>query len=352
MLFLYNLKEFLKAFSVLTLVFVSILSLYALLDVFLLYRLPALSILPKVMLNTILVSFYYTAPIINSLALMLYLKRVFSKSYDRIASAFGVSPLGFLSPIILFSLALSFLQLILSHSIYPKAFKTVYLIEREFKKGKQPEELVLNNLWLSLNTEGKNLYVRIGFADLRKNQVYDVFFVSTKDGYITELITAEEGYWEGDRLRLKEAEINHFDAGLQERSDVSLSFVPLKEGKAFGERLEHLSMDRLLSLYLLAGKIGMNRELYLAELLRRLIVSSCVLLLPLALSARLLKERAFLKPSAYFLLYACMYILSLNSVKIVAEQFGKTPLIGAIPYLALILISARSLYYLGKGHRV
>ncbi|WP_448584374.1 LptF/LptG family permease [Thermocrinis sp.] len=348
MLFFYNLKEFLKAFALLSVVFVSILSLYSVLDVILLYKVASLHIIPKAMLTTVLISFYYTAPIINSLSLMLYLKRIFSKSYDRIASTFGISPLRFFAPILLFSVFLSLTQFVLSYSLYPKTFKMAYLLEKEFKKGKPQEELLLNNLWLNLN----NAYIRIGFADLRNKKVNDVFLVSLRESYITELITADEGYWEGENIKLKNAEINIFEKELRKRADVSIKVISLEEAKAFGERLNHLSMDRLLSLYLLAGKIGMNRELYLAELLRRLVVSfaNIVILIPLLLI--LIRERAFLKPSAFLLLYASVYIFSLNLVKVVAEEFGRNPLIGLVPFLIICFLSLRSLYYLSKGYRV
>ena len=345
MLFFYNLKEFLKAFTLLSLVFAFILSLYSVLDVLLLYKTADLQIIPKAMLTTVLISFYYTAPIINTLSLMLYLKRVFSKSYDKIASTFGISPLRFFAPILTFSLFLSLIQFALSYSFYPYIFKTAYLLEREFRKGKPQEELLLNDFWLSLN----NAYIRIGFADLRNKKVNDILLVSLKEGYITELMTAEEGYWEGENLRLKNAQINIFEKELQKQADISIKFIPLEEAKAFGEKLNHLSMGRLISLYFLAGKIGMNRELYLAELLRRLVgsFSNIVILSPLLLA--LVRERAFLKPSAFLLIYGSIYIFSLNSVKIAAEEFGKNPLIGLVPFLVLSLICARSFYYLSKG---
>ncbi|WP_448587908.1 LptF/LptG family permease [Thermocrinis sp.] len=349
MLFLYNLREFLKTFFLLSLVFVSLLSFYSVLELFLFYKRAEVQLLPKLILTTLLISFYYIAPLINSLSLMLFLRRVFSRSYDRIASSFGVSALSFLSPILIFSLFLSLTQLALSYSLYPNTFKTAHTIEREFKKGKPPEELLLSNLWLSLNTQGENLYVRIGFADLRVNKIYDVFLVSLSESYINKLITAEEGYWEGETLKLKNAEINLFDKELQERRDITIGFIPVEKARAFGQKLEHLSMDRLFSLYLLAGKIGMNKELYLAEFLRRLIVSfsNVVVVIPLALS--LMRERRFLKPSVFLLIYMLIYVFSLNLVKVVAEEFGESPLVGSIPFLVLSLISARSLYYLRKG---
>ncbi|WP_029551858.1 LptF/LptG family permease [Thermocrinis jamiesonii] len=349
MLFFYNLREFLKAFLLLSFVFASILSLYSVFDVLFLYKTAKVELIPKVLLTTILISFYYTAPIVNSLSLMLYLRRVFSKSYDRIASTFGISPFSFFFPVLLVSLLLSFIQFVLSYSFYPKIFKTAYSLEREFKKSKPAEEFFISDLWLSLSSEGNNYYIRIGFANLKDKRVHNVFLVSLKESDITELITAEEGYWEDKSLRLRNAEINIFEREIQKRADLSVEIIPVEEAKAFGEKLNHLSMDRLISLYVLAGKVGMNKELYLAEILRRAIVSfsNIVILSPLLLS--LIRHRAFLKPSVFLLLYASVYVLSLNLVKVVAEEFGKNPFIGLIPFLGLCFLSLRNLYYLSKG---
>jgi hypothetical protein len=80
MLFLYNLKEFLKVFLLLSLVFSFLLGFYSLVDVLLLYKVSAAYIVPKAILTTVFLSFYYTVPILNCLALMIYMRRVFSKS--------------------------------------------------------------------------------------------------------------------------------------------------------------------------------------------------------------------------------------------------------------------------------
>ncbi len=352
MLFFYNLREFFKVVLLLNLVFSLLLSFYSVMDVLLLYKVPQMSLIPKVMLTTLSISFYYTAPILNCLALMLYMRRVFKKSYDRLSYSFGLSPLSFFMPILVLSSVFSFLQLTLSYSFYSKVFKSAYSIEREFKKGKAREELVLNNLWLSLGDRERRSYIRIGFADLKEGKVYEVFSVYLKDNYIEGTLYAREGLWEGKNLKLVEAEESSFDIGLVGKRDIVLEFISMDEAKAFGESLSHLGMDKLISLYSLAGSLGMNRDIYLAELLVRLIISLSVLALTLPLAYDLLKERSFLRPSLLFLFYVALYVLSLNLVKITVRELGHSPFLGALPFFVLVLLSFRSLYYLGKGFRV
>ncbi len=352
MLFFYNLREFLKVLLLLSLVFSLLLSFYSLLDVLLLYKVSAPHIIPKAILITVFSSFYYTAPILNCLALMVYMRRVFRKSYDRLSYSFGISPLRFFMPVLMTSLILSLLQLGLSYSFYPKIFKNAYEIEREFKKGKAKEELVLNNFWLSLGEGEKRAYVRIGFANLMDGRVYDVFSVYLEGNYIYGVLYAKEGLWKDKSLTLIGAERTYFDSGLKEKKDITLEFISVDDAKAFGEKLNHLRMDKLISLYSLAGSLGMNKDVYLAELLLRFVISLSVLALTLPLAYHLLKERSFLKPSMFFLLYIALYILSLNLIKITAQELGRSPLLGALPFFVLVLLSFRSLYYLGKGFRV
>jgi lipopolysaccharide export LptBFGC system permease protein LptF len=352
MLFFYNLREFLKVFLLLSLVFSLLLSFYSLVDVLLLYKVSAPHIVPKAILTTVFLSFYYTAPILNCLALMVYMRRVFKRSYDRLSYSFGLSPLRFFMPVLVLSFILSLLQLALSYSFYPKVFKNAYAIEREFKKGKAKEELVLDNLWLSLGEGEKRSYIRIGFANLMDGKVYDVFSVSLEGNYIDGVLYAKEGLWKDKSLTLIGAERSYFDSGLKEKKDITLEFISVDDAKAFGENLNHLRMDRLISLYSLAGSLGMNRDVYLAELLLRLVVSLSVFAIALPLAYHLLKERSFLKPSMFFLLYIALYILSLNLINITAQELGRSPLLGALPFFVLVLLSFRSLYYLGKGFRV
>jgi lipopolysaccharide export LptBFGC system permease protein LptF len=352
MLFFYNLREFLKVFILLSLVFSFLLSFYSLVDVLLLYKVFAPHIVPKAILTTVFLSFYYTAPILTCLALMIYMRSVFKKSYDRLSYSFGLSPLRFFMPVLVLSFILSLLQLALSYGFYPKVFKNAYVIEREFKKGKTKEELVLDNLWLSLGEGEKKSYIRIGFADLRDGRVYDVFSVYLEGNYIYGVLYAKEGLWKDKSLTLIGAERSYFDSGLKEKKDITLEFISVDDAKAFGEKLSHLRMDKLMSLYSLASSLGMNNDVYLAELLLRLVISLSVLALTLPLAYHLLKERSFLKPSMFFLLYIVLYILSLNLIKITAQELGRSPFWGALPFFMLVLLSFRSLYYLGKGFRV
>jgi lipopolysaccharide export LptBFGC system permease protein LptF len=108
------------------------------------------------------------------------------------------------------SFILSLLQLALSYSFYPKVFKNAYAIEREFKKGKAKEELVLDNLWLSLGEGEKRSYIRIGFANLMDGRVYDVFSVSLEGNYINGVLYAKEGLWKDKSLTLIGAERSYF----------------------------------------------------------------------------------------------------------------------------------------------
>jgi lipopolysaccharide export LptBFGC system permease protein LptF len=352
MLFIYNLREFLKVFLLLSLVFSLLLSFYSLVDVLLLYKVSAPHIVPKAILTTVFLSFFYTAPLLNCLALMIYMRRVFKKSYDRLSYSFGLSPLRFFMPVLVLSFILSLLQLALSYSFYPKVFKNAYVIEREFKKGKAKEELVLDNLWLGLGEGEKRSYIRIGFANLMDGKVYDIFSVSLEGNYIEGVLYAKEGLWKDKSLILIGAERSYFDSGLKEKKDITLEFISVDDARAFGERLSHLRMDKLISLYSLASSLGMNKDVYLAELLLRFVISLSVIALTLPLAYHLLKERSFLKPSMLFLLYIVLYILSLNLIKITAQELGRSPLWGALPFFVLVLLSFRSLYYLGKGFRV
>ncbi|MCI4458890.1 MAG: LptF/LptG family permease [Thermocrinis sp.] len=352
MLFFYNLREFLKVSLLLSLVFSLLLSLYSLMDVLLLYKVSAPHIIPKAILLTVFSSFYYTAPILNCLALMIYVRRVFKKSYDRLSYSFGLSPLRFFMPVLIASSILSLLQFALSYSFYPKIFKDAYAIEREFKKGKAKEELVLNNFWFSLGEGEKRSYIRIGFANLMDGRVYDVFSVYLQGNYINGVLYAKEGLWRDKSLTLIGAERCYFDSGLKEKKDITLEFISVDDARAFGEKLNHLRMDKLISLYSLASSLGMNKNVYLAELLLRLVISLSVLALTLPVAYHLLKERSFLRPSMFFLLYTTLYILSLNLIKITAQELGRSPLLGALPFFVLVLLSFRSLYYLGKGFRV
>jgi len=141
MLFFYNLREFLKVFLLLSLVFSFLLSFYSLVDVLLLYKVSAPHIVPKAILTTVFLSFYYTAPILNCLALMVYMRRVFKRSYDRLSYSFGLSPLRFFMPVLVLSFILSLLQLALSYSFYPKSLKMPTQLRGSLKRERQRRSL-------------------------------------------------------------------------------------------------------------------------------------------------------------------------------------------------------------------
>ncbi|MFN3813494.1 MAG: LptF/LptG family permease [Aquificaceae bacterium] len=348
----YTLLFYVRIFLVVSLMLLGIVSSYAFAEFFLLFKEKNIKVALLYFLNLLPLAFFYLLPITSIVSLMIVFRRVFSKKIDLITQSFGISPLKFSSSILLFLLSLCIINFFLSFDFYAKRDKNLYNIEKEFKKKQYVENLIVRNVWFLKDTNGERFYVNFQFVNMKDGKIAGIFILKSEEGSIKDVVYADKGLWKGDRVFLPYAKVVDFKKGEESIESLSFELVDISMAKPIGEKVQHISLSQLLLLYSLGGEMGLNYNLYMAEFLRRTLLSfSPFLILIITLSATV-KKRSILFGFLHFLFAITLYWVGLSSVKTLAEDTSLSPLYGLLVFLPLWFSSLKGTYDLVKGFRV
>ncbi len=149
--------NFLWIFLSVSAVGIILVSLYVLADFLVGFKTKTLGIGISYFLNLLPLGFYYISPLIFSVAIFLFLKRIIDRKIDLIVQSFTVSPLRLSAPVLLFSLFISLLFLLGNQFIFPKNARNLWFIEKRFKK-KQNVEGIVRNFWFLRKEKESNFY--------------------------------------------------------------------------------------------------------------------------------------------------------------------------------------------------
>lgn len=347
----YILRLYIKAFGLSSAVLLGTGVLYLTFETLLVFRQKSLEIFFRYILLSTPLAFLYLSPIVSWIALTVLIRFFIQRQLDRLIVSFGVPPIHLVRPVILFSLVLSILHIYMSFQIYPSFQRSLYTIEKEYKKGKK-DTLLIKDQWFALKDGEKVVYSHIGLADVSKGTAYDVFLLYTKEGSIEATLRASKAFWKGNSLFIPDAYYEDLEKGGKFYGPMEVSFLSLSNIRPLASKLEHITFTELISVYGMAERLGINRYAYLAEILRRLQLSLMPLLMVTIVARALLKRGSLVEGSLYGGFSLALHILSLNLIKITAEEIGVNPLWGLLPSFCLLIMVLRSLYDLEKGFGV
>ncbi len=348
----YILRRFLVIFIVVNAVFAGAVVFYALAEVLIAFKRKDLRTLLDYTLSLSVYVFFYALPISVFVSSSILLRRLFSKKLDLIIQSFGASPLRALRSLFVFVSLLVFTNLLLSLNFYPSVKKTLFQIEKEYKKRQEYESLILRDFWFRLEEDGARRFVNFKLVDLSEGTIYGAMLIEVKDGRIVRLIKSAEGVWHKNDMLLRSALVEDFTLGSREVKDMGFPMVDIREVRGIGDKAEHLSMADLITLYTATKEIGLNAHIYLYEMVNRLTVAFFPLLSTCISLGLLMGYRSFKLPSLYFLFMVFYFLMVVNFQRLMAERLGINPFYSLAFALPLVALSLKSLYDLGKGFRV
>ena len=348
----YVLSFYAKLFLVVNAVLLSIVSSYAMMELLFLFKEKSINVAWSYLVNLIPIAFFYLLPLSSVITMMILLNYIFSKKIDLIVQSFGISPLKFFSSVVIFLIVVSFINLFLSFGVYAERNKNLYKIEKEFKKRQEVEDLILKDAWFSKEDNGKKAYINFKFVNIKDGSVVGVFYVKIEDNKILELIQANKGFWVGDTVFLSSAHLWDFKEGNRSVQELTIKLFDIKNAKPIGEKIEYLHLHQLLTLYSLGKSVGLNYNLYMSEVIRRFISSLSPIPISITVLSYALKRRSVFVGFLSFLPAFSLYWISFILVKKLSESMPVSPFYGLLPFVLLVILSLKGIYYLSKGFRV
>lgn len=348
----YVLSLYAKLFLVVNGVLLGIVSSYALMELLFLFKEKGGGVALSYLANLLPIAFFYLLPLSCVIALMILLNHVFSKKIDLIVQSFGISPLRFLSSVVLFLIFISLINLFLSFGVYAEKNRNLYKIEKEFKKRQEIEDLILKDAWFFKEDNSKRIYINFKFVSIKDGSVAGIFYVEMENNKIVQVVQGEKGVWMGDTVFLPLANIWNFKEESKILQQFSIKLFDIKNAKPLGEKVEHLSLRQLLMLYSIGKSVGLNYNLYMSEVIRRLISSLSSVPISITVLSYTIKRRNIFVGFLSFLPAFSLYWVSFILVRKLPESTTVSPLYGLFPFVVLIALSLRGIYYLSKGFRV
>ncbi|WP_461829926.1 LptF/LptG family permease [Aquifex sp.] len=347
------LKSFLWVFLSVSFAGVFIVSLYALADFLVGFKVKNLEIALQYFLYLLPLGFYYVSPLLISVALFLFLKRVIDKKTDLIIQSFGVSPLRFSLPLLLLSLLLSLIFLSGNQFLFPDAAKKLWFIEKTYKK-KQKIEGIVRNFWFLKKEEAGNKYYFVEYLDLSTKRFANFFFLDTEEFEPTEYIKAKSGSWIGTKLFIEKGFKYNFREGKLYKLnyvgfDVGLS---IRDLELFAEKIDFLSLYELYRLAQRGKLLGYNPDVYLGEILFRFNFSFLPFILSVLIIYLLLKTRSVKRALLVFLVFLPVIWVALLYPKVGTQKANQPILLTAFPPLIIYLLVLKGIHNLRKGFRV
>ena len=348
------LKGFLWIFFSVSAVGVSLVSLYALTDFLVGFKVKEISVALKYFLYLIPLGFYYISPLIISIALFIFLKRVVDRKIDLIVQSFGISPFRFSVPFLIFSLLLSLLFVAGNQFLFPKIAKRLWFIEKTYKK-KQRVEGIVRNLWfLKKGKNGLKKYYFIEYLDLASKRFANFFLLSSEGFEPIEYLKAKRGKWFGTKLFIENGFKYNFTRGEATfLNHVSLNMeLNVKDLELFAEKINFLSLYDLYRLVQKGEYLGYNPDVYLGEMLFRLNFSSLPFTFSIFITFLVLKTRSVKKSLSVFLIFLPLIWIALLYPKIGTQKANQPLTLTLIPSTIIYLLVLKGIHNLRKGFRV
>ncbi len=350
----YILLNFLKLFLSVSIVVIFLASIYGFLDFFLSFKEKSLKVAVEYFISLIPLSFYYSSPLILSVSLTFFLKRLIDKKTDLIVQSFGLSPLRFSLPLILFSLFLSSFFILGNEFLFPKLLNNLKKIEKAYKKKEFKGEII-RNLWFLKETGSSKIYFYIENLDLSNSIFFNLLYIKvSKELEPYEYLKAKSGKWQGKRILVFSGRLFNF---IKQKNE-SLIFkeiniqVSLEDVKLFSESIDFLSLSYLIKLSLKGKEFGFNSDIYLGEAIFRVFFSLTPLFLSVAVIYTYLKLRELKKTIlANILLIPAMWIISIFP-KVITQKAGESFYISFIPILLTIFAVIYATFSLKRGFKV
>jgi len=358
MLFLFDrylLFNFLKLFSAVSFVGVFLVSLYALLDFLLGFKVKEPSVGLRYFLFLLPLGFYYVSPALLSVALFIFLRRLLERKVDLIAQSFTLSPLRFSLPFLTFGLILSFLFLAGNQFLFPSLAGELWRIEKTYKK-KQEAGGIVRNFWFLKEEGGERTYYYIGSLDLSSGVVYDFKALTVYGEYLTpvSLLEVETGLWREEKVFVLEGKRYDFRRGKEEsvKGKSVRTGLKTREVELFSERMDFLPLTYLYALARKGSAYGFNAQVYLGELAFRVLFSFFPFVLTFFTLYAFLKHRELKKVVPRFLVLLPFLWTSAILPKLLTQKGGYPFYYAFLPLLGVSLFLLKGLYDLKKGFRV
>ncbi len=352
MLFRYLLVNHIKTFALLLAVLIGILYAYLMGEFFLVFKDKNPEVIMSYSLNFLPTAIFYSGAFINTIALLVALRRLFQRKMDLLIQSFGVSPLRFFSFALFFSFAFSIFNLFGSYGLYPQSQKRLFSIEKEYKKAKEIEKGIVRNLWLTQEKGEEKEFYNFEFVDLSTGKVHGFYLIKVKEGSITQIATAETGEWHGEFLNFPEASLKDLSTGEEKLQKLTFEFIDFSQIGPLAEKPEHLSMRELFVLSLLGKGIGINYRQYAYELSKRTLTSFLPLFMSLIVGWVYIRWRN-LKLGLFALVISfSAHWFSINLISSTIENTNLNLSLILLLYAPIPILSLKGLYDLSKGFRV
>ena len=351
----YLLLNFLKVFSAVSFVSVGLIVLYSLTDFLLGFKETNLEVGLKYTLYLIPLGFYILSSLLVNIALIVLFRRFFSKGVDFTVQSFGISPLRFSAVFVGFTLVLSSLFLFLNESFLPGLFKRVWYIEKTYKKKQEIGRLV-ERLWFVKKTSFGKYYVYIGSLDVTSGKFAGLFMLRvSSEGKVKEVVEGKSGRWSGNVIYVDRGSAYNFGEGyfVRELKEFSLSTeIGISEIGLFAEKIQHVKSSSLINLYLKGGKLGLDTDRYISEVLYRGGMSLLPLIVLLPLLRDLFRYRSLRAGMLSFLVHLVVGWMVAVSPKLLADKANLSPGYALIAYSLLVPYLLKGIYDLRKGFRL
>jgi len=347
--------SFLKLFGTISFVGVFLVSLYALLDFILGFKVKDPQVGLEYFLLLLPLGFYYISPALLSVSLILFMKRILEKKIDLISQSFAISPLRFSLPVLAFSFVLSSAFLVGNQFIFPSLAGKLWYIEKTYKK-KQEAGGIVRNFWFLKREKDKRIYYYIGTLDLSRNLVFNLSTLEVKEENLNPLriLEVETGLWENRQVKILKGYEYIFESGERRPLNgftVSVG-LSLNEIELFSERIDFLPLSYLFKLARKGEVYGFNSEVYLGEVAFRITFSFFPFVLSTLLLYLFLKTRDLKRVLISFIL--ALPVLWLVSVfpKILTQKTNQPFFLSLVPLAVVGLFLLKGVHNLRKGFRV
>ncbi len=347
--------NFLKIFSVVTFVSVGLIVVYSLTDFFLGFKESKLDVGIKYVAYLIPVGFYILSSILVNLSVLILFRRLFARKIDLTVQSFGISPLRFSLFLIGGVLILSSLFLVLNENFFPKMFKRLWYIEKTFKKKQEIGRLV-ERLWFVKETERGKYFVYVGSLEVTTGRFADLFMLKTSsEGEVLEIIEGKSGRWQGNTIYVDTGSAYNFREGYFIKRLKNFSFgteIGSSEVGLFAEKIDHVRMSSLLTLYTKGSKLGLDTDRYLSEVLYRVGMSLLPFMVMVPLLVHLFKYRKLRTGIVSFFIHLLIGWLVIISPKLLMDKANLPPQYAFAAYTLFSVYLSKGIYDLGKGFRV
>ncbi len=347
--------NYLRIFVTVSAVGLALTVIYSLTDFLLGFKVVDPGVGLSYVISLIPLGFYILSSLLVNISLLILFRRIFSRKLDLTVQSFGVSPLRFSLFLIGGVLSLSALFLLLNESFLPGLFKRVWYIEKTYKK-KQEIGRIVDRLWFVKETERGRYYVFVESLDVTNGRFTGLFMLVTSPaGEVLEVVEGTLGRWDGNVIYVDRGSAYNFREGyfVEQLRNFSLGTeVGLEEIGIFAEKMEHVRISSLLTLYIKGSQLGLDTDRYLSEVLYRAGMSFLPFAVFLPLLASLFRYRRLGAGMVSFLVHLIAGWLVAISPKLLADKAGLPPQYALIGYALLTLYLLKGTHDLAKGFRI